>query len=696
MRRRARATSLALVALAAAGALALLAYFNASLWAVNATLAPVSKNLNQSVYPLAKAWYQFAGPYNVTYYYVKFKPGWPESYTVGIFAARDAGWQARLEVIDRSGNPGGTYSISLGGQVQITNKQDAGPYVSTTAPLAWSMATTGRYSILATAQFNKGGIYAAQLVNFTAEPMSKLASWTFSCGQSQIYDGFSSSSGVTASYDFSGKLPTWVAVYSTNDAKVTQDTSFGNPAPSMKIYVWKSGKWGSVFINVNAWLGPVPVDNIFLVDLYLQTSLGSGDYIQIHFFIDTNGDGKPDLEKIYYYSPAGTSPQSIAQKVYGTTLPTTTVQLGTSFTAGQWITVPLTPGGVGYVVGYAVTLYLTTQVPNTLWVDNIRIYSPPPSNVKTYTSQSSFVYIDTSVSPTSPPSLATAAVPSGGVGYAVAQYWLSQPIPALGTSISVWGLYARNTGDTQNNAAYVSVGVDTDGDGVVDREYIFYRSDGPATIVSAFISPGTVVCQGTCQNTTQYVFRQLGTMANGSSYQWQISLSGPGAVLAVAMAAADGGGSGGFRVYWDDLTVTYSACPLPAGWTGRGYAWASYNYLLVTAGGVAYTQLASGALTYVANFTGKGKYVAMTSTLGESFGLYLRGSSAGCVYGYYSPFSQWVELRPLAALGDVIVRDSSGNMLARFGCTSPPPAQYIGFRAGPGEYLVVRTVEAWG
>jgi len=287
-------------------------------------------------------------------------------------------------------------------------------------------------------------------------------------------------------------------------------------------------------------------------------------------------------------------------------------------------------------------------------------------------------------------------VPSGGVEYAVAQYWLSQPIPAFGTSISAWGLYARNAGDVQNNVAYVSVGVDTDGDGAVDKEYIFYRSDGSATIVSVFISPGAVVCQGTCVDTTQHVFYNVGTMTNGSKYQWQISLSGPGAVLAVAMAAVDGGGSGGFKVYWDDLTVTYSACPLPSSWSGKGYAWASYNYLLVTAGGVAYTPLVQGALTYVANFTGVEKYVALTSTLGEAFGLYLRGSSAACVYGFYSPSSRCVELRPLAALGDVIARDSAGGVLARFGYSAPPAVQYIGFRAGPGEYLVVRTVEAWG
>jgi len=416
-------------------------------------------------------------------------------------------------------------------------------------------------------------------------------------------------------------------------------------------------------------------------------------YVQVNFFIDANGDGKPDVEKVYYFSP-GATPVNISKAVYGYSLPYTTVYLGKPFARNTWVTVQFTPGG-GYVVGMAVVAYWPGGRLD-LWVDNLAVVCAPAPNVVVYTGYSSTVYSSPTASPTSPPSLVTEAVPTNVLDYAVAQYWLPQPVPVLGTSISVWGLYARNTGDTQNNAAYVSVGVDTDGDGAVDREYIFYRSDGPATIVSAFISPGTVVCQGTCQNTTQYVFRQLGTMANGSSYQWQISLSGPGAVLAVAMAAADGGGSGGFKVYWDDLTVTYSACPLPAGWNGSGYAWASYNYLLVTAGGVAYTQLVSGALTYVANFTGVGKYVALTSTLGEAFGLYLRGSSAGCVYGYYSPSSQWVELRPLAALGDVIVRDSAGNVLARFGCPSPPPAQYIGFKAGPGEYLVVRTVEAWG
>jgi len=60
------------------------------------------------------------------------------------------------------------------------------------------------------------------------------------------------------------------------------------------------------------------------------------------------------------------------------------------------------------------------------------------------------------------------------------------------------------------------------------------------------------------------------------------------------------------------------------------------------------------------------------------------------------PSSRWVELSPLAALGDVIVRDSSGNMLARFSCHLPLAVLYIDFRAGSGEYLTVRRVETWG
>jgi len=616
---------------------------------------------------------------------LKFMPGWWEDYVVGRLSDSSP---AQLVKTGEGGSPG-YYEIWLGPNLQLTPAQSSGSPTPLPAPVRWATRSSAAYWVTANAT---AGNCSQAVANFTVVPMSRLASWAFSCPTQQIYENFGNYT--TYSYGFDRDTD-WIDFYYEGGRRTRAnfDNNVGNPAPSIHLRTDKG--WVASFFNISRWIGPKSASNcIYSIQLFSSDKDISKDvYVQVNFFIDANGDGKPDVEKVYYFSP-GATPVNISKAVYGYSLPYTTVYLGKPFARNTWVTVQFTPGG-GYVVGMAVVAYWPGGRLD-LWTDNLAVMCAPGPNVVVYTGYSSTVYASPTTSPTSPPSLVTEAVPTDDLDYAVAQYWLPQPIPVLGTSISVWGLYARNTGDVQNNAAYVSVGVDTDGDGTVDREYIFYRSDGPATIVSAFISPGTVVCQGTCVNTTQYVFYNLGTMASGSKYQWQISLSGPGAVLAVAMAAVDGGGSGGFKVYWDDLTVTYSACPPPAGWTGRGYAWVSYNYLLVTAGGMAYTSLVAGALTYVANFTGTGKYVALTSTLGEAFGLYLRGSSAGCVYGYYSPSSQYVELRPLAALGDVIVRDSSGNVLARFGCAAPPSAQYIGFKAGPGEYLVVRTVEAWG
>jgi hypothetical protein len=109
----------------------------------------------------------------VTYYGVKFVSGWPELYTVGYFVPRDPGWSARLEAVGRSG--AGLYAIALGGQVQITESQNAGPYVpiAGATPLDWRILATQRFSILARAWFSQGGATAVQLVNSTAEPMSK-------------------------------------------------------------------------------------------------------------------------------------------------------------------------------------------------------------------------------------------------------------------------------------------------------------------------------------------------------------------------------------------------------------------------------------------------------------------------------------------------------------------------------------------
>jgi len=42
------------------------------------------------------------------------------------------------------------------------------------------------------------------------------------------------------------------------------------------------------------------------------------------------------------------------------------------------------------------------------------------------------------------------------------------------------------------------------------------------------------------------------------------------------------------------------------------------------------------------------------------------------------------------------ITPGTGNGLACYGYAVPPAVQYIDFKAGPGEYLIVRTVETWG
>jgi len=747
MRRRARAASLALVALAAAGALALLTYFNASQWAVNATLAPISKNLNQSVYPLARAWYQFAGPYNVTYYYVKFMPGWPESYTVGIFAARDAGWQARLVAQTRLGSPGGTYAISLGGAAQITNTQDAGPYVPTTAPLAWSMATTGRYSILAAAQFNKGGIYAVQLVNFTAEPMSKLASWAFSCpghaytytptctGSTTYYDSLAYSSQpsyITPYTVYSSTTVTSPVRYTGSSIRTQIDARPTTPTWAISAVVYNvAARWGAV----PAGGAVVQVTGTYTRDL--GDTRNNVAYLSIG--VDTNGDGSPDVEYIaYVWDTAGGTGSIYSVLVNQGTLVATVDSSGnpsfqTTSTAYQLVKVqsvtsvttftirvvlPSTLSGRIVRVAMAVvdpSGYINNSPNGDFWVDwtNLYIYAPCSNSPQVSPYNRGAAYTSVFITPSN--TLVTEVDAYGAANNPTADYGLAAALVnyafnATGASISATATYYRGVTDARNNVVYVDVAVDENYDGALDREYIYYYYDtaaGNGIIVSPFT--GQVVCTvssaGACTpSSPRYVVQPLGAITSyRQSLTFSISLSAVGAATSIALAATDAsyndpnGVMGDVVVEWDPVTVRSYSCPLPSGWSGSGtYVWQTNYALFVANGAAAYTQKIDGALTYVANFTGVGKYVALTSTLGEAFGLYLRGSTAGCVYGYYSPSSQWIELRPLSGLGDVIVRDSAGNVLARFGCAVPPAAQYIGFKTGPGEYLMVRTVEAWG
>jgi len=752
MRRRARAASLALVALAVAGALALLAYFNASQWAVNATLAPISKNLNGSLYPLAKAWHQFVGPYNVTYYYVKFKPGWPETYTVGIFAARDTGWQARLTAQTRVGNPGGTYSISLGGVAQITNAQDAGPYVSATAPLTWSMATTGRYSILATAQFNKGGIYATQLINFTAEPMSKLASWNFTC-PGYTYTYTPTCAGSTTYYDslaYSSQ-PSYI----TPVTQYTSSTTVANPVlytgSSIRTQVDArptSPYWAisAVIYNVAARWGAVPAGGavVQVTGTYTRNSQDTQNNVAyLSIGVDTNGDSNPDVEYIAYVWDIATGSSSTIYSVLvsqGTRVATidssgnppstyisTVYQLVKvqSVTSGDTFTIrvvlPSTLSGRIVRVAMAVvdpSGSADGSPTNDFWVDwtNLYIYSPCSNSPQASPYNRGVAYTSVFITPSS--TLVTQVDANGAANNPTADYGLAAALVnyafnATGASISATATYYRAVRDGRNNVVYVDVAVDENYDGTPEKEYIYYYYD-TAEYNGIIVSPftGQMVCTvssaDACSPQDQrYVVQSLGAITSDrQSLTFSIPLTARGAAASIALAATDAsyndpsGVIGDVVVEWGPVTVQSYSCPLPPDWysnTAPGaYVWQTNYALFVANGAAAYTSLVQDALTYVANFTGKGKYVALTSTPGEAFGLYLRGSSAGCVYGFYSPSSRWVELRPLTALGDVIVRDSAGGPLARFGCTAPPNAQYVGFRAGPGEYLIVRTVEAWG
>jgi pantoate kinase len=98
--------------------------------------------------------------------------------------------------------------------------------------------------------------------------------------------------------------------------------------------------------------------------------------------------------------------------------------------------------------------------------------------------------------------------------------------------------------------------------------------------------------------------------------------------------------------------------------------------------------LVANALTYVANFTGVGTYAVFDSSLGVIFGVSVSGNSFTALCRSASvplgslPAARYVELRPLNGLGDVIIRDQHGAILARYGCRHTAAPQYVGFRGG--------------
>jgi hypothetical protein len=742
---------LALLLLGGLAVLAALTFLNVVRLEVNATLPPVSKNLNLSVYPLASARWEASDIYNVTYYGVKFVPGWPELYTVGYFVPRDPGWSARLEAVGRSGT--GQYAIALGGQVQITESQNAGPYVpiAGATPLDWRILATQRFSILARAWFSQGGVTAVQLVNFTAEPMAKLYQQTFSCGVSTFSEPFNYCSPVSYSYGWDGasnttliNLPYQVVTYGP-EAWVEVSSNVGNPRPSLRTLVdgAGSGSYGvaalvidvsslslttQATISIQHLYGVVSGDtrnNLAYIELQVRRPDGSVVYL---YLARDDGSGSTRVYNVMSGAALYMCDYNIGSGASGCPAGHMVVRLGSL--SSSWAT--FFSGSVYPYVGdgtiekIALVAVDRASAPGKWYADfyvywdnlaisGYRCSLPGAVSVYTRGQPNTGVFIDGGTSPTSPPSLATevdayggSGSPSADWGAAIAIYQLPSPVPAFGTAVSVWGRYVRDAGDGQNNVAYLSIGVDTNGDGQVDKEYIIYRYDVSSysgAIVSAFFRSGgnpvyvcTVDSAGTCTTADpRFVVVNAGSMASGGNYQWSYTLYDQGAVVAVAFTAVDAsyyasGTANDFWVYWDDLTIQYSACPPPAGWSVAGsYVWQSYTYLLVTGSAAAYRPLITAptrALTYVANFSGVGTYAVFDSSLGVIFGVSASGSSFTALCGGGStplgslPAARWVELRTLSGLGDIIIRDQYGAILARYGCGYTTTPQYVGFRGG--------------
>lgn len=154
--------------------------------------------------------------------------------------------------------------------------------------------------------------------------------------------------------------------------------------------------------------------------------------------------------------------------------------------------------------------------------------------------------------------------------------------------------------------------------------------------------------------------------------------------------------------YWGPLAVSHYSCPLPQGWSATGTYYWQTNYALFVAGATAYAGITQGALTYISNFTGVGRYTTFDSALAPIFGVYKSGSAFSAVCGGTPaalgvfPNAKWVELRPLNGFGDIIVRDAAGNILARYGCRYTADPAYVGFSAASGQWVKVYSIEAWG
>ena len=368
---------IALAALAVAAlALATLTFTNVTYWLINATLPPAMKYAGPDAeiggradgsgygrYVYVSYYYDPSTGYNVTRISIVGFTGDPTNYTdvlrlcnkyysgtlyVRLVAVGSIGGQAPQYVRDFR-----VYFADPTADPNYVQFQGASVVQSATGWVAigpGQCATVGAYVLIDPTlppQYRDGKTIIAQYeihVAFSTQPTGFAPPPPTGGGGQLPY----------CRYGFD-QQPAWVKFYVYDgNSKAYLDADNGYPAPSA--YLEGQNGWGAVFINVSAWLGPVSVDNAFSSQIFMWASIGDEDYIQIHFFIDTDGDGRPDLEKVYYYSHKGRTPTPIAQTVYGYALPITTVLLGTWFPAREWTTVSIVPGGVGYVVGYAVAI----------------------------------------------------------------------------------------------------------------------------------------------------------------------------------------------------------------------------------------------------------------------------------------------------------------------------------------------------
>ncbi|MEM2791128.1 MAG: hypothetical protein QW075_04695 [Thermofilaceae archaeon] len=205
-------------------------------------------------------------------------------------------------------------------------------------------------------------------------------------------------------------------------------------------------------------------------------------------------------------------------------------------------------------------------------------YSGLPRFISTITNghPNTNVFIKTSGTVSKPPSLCTQVDARGDLyGIAAAVYDVASTldlVPAAGFTVVVTGSYSRDSIDRRNNVAYVSVGVDSDWDGLVDVEYIFYRYDtsgGPGKIISIFASPNAEVCSvgsdGSCNPVDARIKAyNLGSMISGYTYSWNCVIpSTRGRVIGVALVVVDAdtsdpsGARGDFWLDWDDLQLNW-------------------------------------------------------------------------------------------------------------------------------------------